>query len=113
MVWAYGVIQLAGTAASFFTYELDTAARAGGILLALAIFVGLLYGARVAWIVAMLLQGIGILGSVPLVADIFEDEGEDVGLNVIRVSLVVLGLIALLHPRTRAWTRPRTPSPDA
>lgn len=106
-VWTYGILQLPGFAISFVVHEIGIASRIGGILLEGAIFVGLLKGARLAWMVAMLFEGIGVLGSAGLISRIVQDENEIIPLIAIQVSLVLLNLIILLHPRTRAWTRPR------
>jgi len=103
-VWAYGALQLPGFAISFAVYDIDLGSRVGSILLELAIVLGILKGARLAWILALLLQGIGVVGSAGLFSRI--GKGVNTWVVLVWVSLVVLGLIALLHPRTRAWTRP-------
>ena len=104
-VWAYAAIQIFALAAYVASREVHFGAAAGPILLEILVVVGLIKGVRLAWIVALFFQAIGVLGSIGLISRIGEDD-QNVGLVLIQISLVVLGLIVLLHPRTRQWTRP-------
>ena len=105
-IQAYLVVTLAATVA-YLALVGDPFKLIISLLISFVIYVGMARGSRLAWLIAVGLASIGVLGAVSFVVSEVTHSVSHTTYEWLQVLWLLLTLGALLHPLTRAWCNRR------
>ena len=108
-VRGYLAIQILGVAA-WVLFGGDVLRGVGGLVIGGAVGLGILFGHRAAWVLAIIFAAVGALGTIGFVMTVIAGKGLEPE-QWSSVGVYVVSLVLLLHPLTHAWvSRPAAAS---